>query len=491
MTTTYRTQQIMIRPGHRLFSYVQDLCANAKNLANTMNFMIRQVYTAMKTVGPLHPLQNEALQTIHNHLDTINQAQQNAYGKRLLREQQKPPGQQKKASCTLFEAPTPAKPLLTYAFLDALFKAMKHPNYRALPAQASQAVMQGIGGDWKSFFAAIRAYSKNPAAFTGRPQMPKYCRSTYKTVTLTNQDCVVQGRFLKLPLTRTRLNIEKLGGATGKLKSVRIVPNHGYFTVELIMEEADPTASIWNTRRMGIDLGVDNLATLVTNTGKAPVLIKGGHVKAINQWYNKQKAHLMGVLRQGKNSKQGPFTSKKLAQLHARRHRTIRDIFHKASRHIVQIAQQDQISTLVIGYNDHWKQEASMGTRNNQSFCHIPHAQLVNLITYKANRMGIRVILQEESYTSQASLMDLDPIPVFDPNQRGTHTFSGKRIKRGLYSSRRGVQINADVNGAGNILRKTFPHENIQVVPAVSAKGIAGLDGQTVNVSTPLVLSVH
>lgn len=489
MSTTYRTQQIIIREGHRLFPYLRNLCSHAKELANTTNFFIRQVFSAMNTCGPLHSLQHEVLQIIQNHLDAMNEGQRQAFEKRRQREQQK--ANPKTVTCTLFEFPTPKKSLLSYRFIDALFKTLKHPPYRSLPTQASQAIMRGVCTDWKSFFAALSAYKKNSTGFTGRPQLPNYIRAKYKTVPLTNQDCVIQGKYLKFPLTKHRLNIGKLGCTDLPLKSVRVVPKHGTFVVELVMEVDTVLSSVWNSRKMGIDLGIDNLAAMVTNTGMSPVLIKGKRMKAINQWYNKQKAHFYSVLRQGKKSNQGPFTSKRLEHLHAWRHRVLRDLFHKASYRIVEMAKKEGISTIVMGHNPQWKQEVSLGKRNNQSFCHIPHALLIRMITYKAEAHGIRVILQEESYTSQASFLDLDPLPVFDPEKRGSYTFSGKRVHRGLYQSHSGQKINADVNGASNILRKAFPMKDHHVVPAAYAKGISGLDGTlSVNVSTPLVLSV-
>lgn len=234
---------------------------------------------------------------------------------------------------------------------------------------------------------------------------------------------------------------------------------------------------------MAIDLGVDNLATMVTTTGLQPVIVKGRIVKAINQYYNKMKAHYTSILRQGKNPREGTHTSKRLERLHLQRHRLIKDLFHKASHHIVRLAEEQRIGTIVIGHNAGWKQESAMGRRNNQSFCHLPHKQLIAMIQYKAAAKGITVILTEEAYTSKASFLDQDPLPRF--GEGGTYLFSGKRIYRGLYASQAGV-IHADVNGAANIMRKVFPN-----VSAKPSDGIEGLDGnQSINVSTPRVLSI-
>jgi putative transposase len=292
---------------------------------------------------------------------------------------------------------------------------------------------------------------------------------------------IKEGKFLKFPKTKQQLNIGKLGYTEGKLKQVRVVPKYGQYVVELIFECTLEISSLDKDRYMSIDLGIDNLATLVTTTGLQPVLVKGKHIKAINQYYNKMKAHYMGILRQGKSPKEGLHTSKRLERLHHIRHRRIKDLFHKASHRIVNMAVQQNIGTLIIGQNRGWKQESNIGKRNNQSFCHIPHQMLISMITYNATIHGIDVKVTEEAYTSQASFMDQDPLPRYEKGK--TWQFSGQRIKRGLYKYVKGL-INADVNGAANILRK--------VVPTASAYGIEGLNGtQSVNVSTPLVLSIR
>ena len=210
--------------------------------------------------------------------------------------------------------------------------------------------------------------------------------------------------------------------------------------------------------------------------------IKGKRVKSINQYYNKQKAYYTSILCHGKSSNQGQHTSKKLERLHLNRHKQIKDLFHKASRHIVNLALQEQVDIIVIGQNKQWKQESNIGKRNNQQFCFIPHRLLIQMIEYKAIEQEIQVIITEESYTSKASFLDLDFLPTYEKEK--TYSFSGKRIKRGLYKSAKGILMNADVNGAYNMIRK--------VVPNAFANGIEGLNGsQSVNVSTPLVLSVQ
>jgi putative transposase len=343
-------------------------------------------------------------------------------------------------------------------------------------------MMKNVFQNWKSFFAGLRDYRQHPHKYKAKPRIPNYCRAQEKEILFTNQDCTLrEGRFLKFPKTKHRLNVGKLGGTPEKFKQVRVLPRYGQYVVEIIFEYRAETKVVENERYMAVDLGIDNLATLITTTGSRPVLVKGKIIKAINQYYNKTKSHYMSILRHGKAPKEGPHTSKRLERLHGLRYRKIKDLFHKASFHIVQLALQQNTGTIILGQNQGWKQESNIGKRNNQSFCHIPHHLLTSMIRYKAAEHGIEVQLTEESYTSKASFLDLDPLPVYEEGKQAC--FSGKRVHRGLYRSPRGT-LNADVNGAANILRK--------VVPTASAHGIGGLDGnQSVNVSTPQVLSIR
>ncbi|MGO4370645.1 RNA-guided endonuclease InsQ/TnpB family protein [Paenibacillus sp. MCAF20] len=463
---SYRTQQIRIKTGHRLFAYFEDTCQNAKNLYNTTNFYIRQIFTAASGHKPMQPLQQQVLDTLIANLDAMNE--------RLTEKKRSRP----------FKVPTRTNPFISYSLLDGLFKVMGQADYRALPAQSSQGIMKVVFQNWRSFFASIRDYRKHPEKYAGRPNIPGYMRGKTKDVVFSNQDCTIKERkFLKLPYTKKRLNIGKLGCLGGKLMQVRVVPSHGQYVVELIFAYPREQQQTEQGQIMAIDLGVNNLATIVTTKGSKPMIVKGGIVKAVNQYYNKMKAHYTSILRQGKEPQEGAHTSRRLERLHLKRHLQMKDLFHKASHHIVKLAAEQGIGTIVIGHNDGWKQKLAIGRRNNQTFSHIPHRMLTQMIQYKAAEQGITVTLTEEAYTSKASFLDQDPLPPY--GEEGEWRFSGKRICRGLYRSTKAL-IHADVNGAANIMRKVFPNAT-----AKEANGIEGLDGkQTINVSTPLVLSI-
>jgi putative transposase len=453
----YRTHQIWIKKGHRMYGYFQTMTQNAKNMYNTTNFYIRQVYTGLTQEKQLQPLQKEVLDTIDKNFNQMNEVQLIAYQKNIEKQKAKPKEKRKEVKCNLFEKPSKENPYVDYNFLDSLFKITVQNDYRSLPAQSSQGVMKMVFQNWQSFYASLKDYKVNPSKYKGKPRIPKYSRSMEKDVVFTNQDCVIKDdKFLKFPKTKERLNIGKLGFSEGKLKQVRVVPKYSEYVVELVMDvPTEQKECLDNGRYMSIDLGIDNLATIVTNTGRSPVLVKGKNVKSINQYYNKKKAYFLGILRQGKQTNEGPFTSERLERLHQKRHRKMKDIFHKASSEVMKIALEENINTIIIGQNKEWKQNSNIGKRNNQSFVSIPHSLFIKMITYKAEEYGIEVIVTEESYTSKASFVDGDDIPTYGESV-GKKQFSGKRIRRGLYRSGRDCLINADVNGAANILKKAF-----------------------------------
>lgn len=273
---------------------------------------------------------------------------------------------------------------------------------------------------------------------------------------------------VSFPKTKFHLNIGKLAHMEGKFQQFRIIPKQDSYVVEVVYQigekhEIPPKKD----RCMSIDLGLENIATVVTNTGIVPLLFKGGKIKSVNRWYNKLRCYYYAALRNGRNPNEGSFYSKKLKRLDFKRNNQIKDLFHKISFNIVKLAKEQKIDTIVIGKNTGWKQNLELGKRNNQNFVQIPHAMLINQVIYKAIAEGIAVIVNEESYTSKASFLDEDAIPTYKSGNETKYTFSGKRVSRGRFLSKNNILFNADVNGAANILRK--------VVPLAFANGIAAL----------------
>jgi putative transposase len=316
--------------------------------------------------------------------------------------------------------------------------------------------------------------------FSGRPKLPKYApKNGRKECTFSNQVCVIKDdKFLKFPLTSQRLKIGKLG-VMGKLQQVRFIPNYNEYTVELVMDkvQTEHKSELNPDYVMGIDLGVNCLATMVDNTGLRPVIIKGKTVKSINQFYNKKRSFLVSALRNGKAPNEGKHTSKRLDLLDRIRFAKIKDYLHKTSFHIVKTAFERKVSKIIIGINNGWKENLQMRKSDKQNFKFLPYSLLIKMIRYKAEYLGIDVVEHEESYTSQASFLDKDPIPTYKKGESIEFDFSGKRITRGQYLTKEKTIIHADVNAGGNIVRK--------VVPDAFAKGIEGI------LSCPLMLSIR
>jgi len=250
-----------------------------------------------------------------------------------------------------------------------------------------------------------------------------------------------------------------------KLNQVRIVPQNQIFCVEIVYSiTINDTPLQDNGRIMSIDLGLDNLATIVTNTGLQPIIVNGKGLKSTNQYYNKKNAHYQRIAKQMNNKN---YTNR-LHRLTRKRNFKIEDALHKISRFIVDTAISNEITMIVIGNNYGWKQSISLGRQTNQSFVTIPHQKLIDKVCYKARLYGIRVIITEESYTSGTSFLDGE-LPTKDVYNKA------RRIHRGLFRSNQGVLINADVNAGYQIMKKVFPN--------VFADGIEGAASHPVRVN--------
>jgi putative transposase len=462
----YSAYKIQIHPDHELFNYCDSLCFKAKNLYNITNYYIRQVFTALKEVTR-NDNQLQVLMDIESHLPKMNEIRQKSYEKAKMKPKKvNKNGKTMDPELKLFEMPHLGKSFIGYGFVEALFKVMKQVDYTSMPSQSNQQTIKKVYDDWKSFFEASKKYKINPASFTGKPKIPKYKHKNGRTTCyLTNQITkIIDGNVLKLPGTDRQLNLGKVAYSDGKLQQVRIVPFYGRYVVEVVFNgkqekeiqrsEKQINELIFEPKRvMGIDLGVDNLATIVDNTGLKPLLIKGTRLKSINQYYNKLKAKYMSIIRNGKGPKEGIFTTNRMISLDRKRNNRVMDFLHKASAKVVEIALVRNVDTIIIGRNVGWKVEVDMRKVNKQTFIQIPYATFIEMIRYKAERKGVQVIDREESYTSKSSFLNNDPIPTFGEEHQ--KNFSGYRSTRAFYKIKGSkILIHADVNGAFNIVRK-------------------------------------
>jgi len=438
----YRTRQYRISRNHILYDYCRDICRSSAVLYNRANFILRQYSSSVDSMAEFKPL-------FPNQMIVYRLVRENLSGTKYL-------GDSK---------------WLSYNALDHLLKTTRDKAYYALPSQANQQILKLLLRDYKSFFEAVKAYGRDPEAFTGRPRMPGYMsQGSSKTAVLTNQICRIKDGCLKFPGTKDKLSLGKLPEEV-TLKEVRIKPGGDSFVLDVvlsvpekginpvadkdILSELSKIEDIKSLRVMSIDSGTDNIAAVVNTFGARPFVIKGGVIKSINQLYNKEMKRLSSCAMTCNKR----YRTRKMNALTEKRNRRIKDQFHNVSRQLADYARDNYVDIVVMGHNTYQKQEIGIGHVNNQNFVQIPMLIFADMLRYKLAEYGIRFALTEESYTSKADFLAKDYIPVYK-NRSERYSFSGKRIHRGLYRHYDGTITNADINGAANILRKVFPKVN-------------------------------
>ena len=442
----YRTVSVRIKKGHKLYRYCAELCAELTSLYDRANYLMRQHATAVRDLEEgkeLKKNQEEAYLLIH-----------------------------RTTQGTKYE---PKGKWLGYGQLDYILKMTEDPAYYSLPAQANQQIIKRVVRDYKSFFEAFKKYKKSPASLTGRPRLPGYKKrkGTSVTAVLTNQICGIRdGHYLKFPGTKIRLNFGRFR-AGGNLKEVRIKPEQETYRVEVVLEftdaekkgklsgmEPEKILELFREakdpvyRIASIDPGVNNFCAVTNNFGEKPFLIRGGVLKSANRYYNKKLAEFRSEAERCNGKKQ----TRRIRKLTDKRNRILKDLMHKASRKITDWAVEHEADAVILGHNKFQKQSIRTGHVNNQNIVQIPHNVFAGMLRYKLEEKGIILVEQEESYTSKADFLAGDAIPVYGEEKEEEIRFSGVRPKRGLYRHGDGTLSNADINGAGNILRKVFPN---------------------------------
>ena len=380
------TEKHQIHKNHKLYSICDELCFNSKNLYNAALYEFRQSY-----------------------IDKNRKE-------------------------------------LTWIDINNLFVQKQQVDYKRLQSKVANAVLKKLGNNITSFKGLLKA--KKEGTIKNKVRLPKYLHKTKGrfVVEFNNQMIsrkrdengylIVSPRDLKLVIPTRREEV----------KQVRIVPQLNYYVIEVVYEAQE------EEMRTGvvvgaIDLGLNNIATIVTNDKKNPLILSGRKLKSINQYFNKNVAD-----RQEKLPRE-VYTSKEIERLWTKRRNKIDYETHKISKYIVELMDEREVSKLIIGNNGGWKQGIKLGKRTNQNFVNIPYKKIIDQIIYKCQMKGIEVIVREESYTSKASFLDYDYIPTINEDDE-IKDFSGKRVKRGLYKTNKGKRINADVNGAYNIMVK-------------------------------------
>ena len=345
-----------------------------------------------------------------------------------------------------------------YLSYNENYKMLKNSeNYKKLNSNMAQQILKEVDGSFKSFFGLLKL-AKNGQYDNKKIKLPKYLAKDGFT-TLVIGFVRLKDDMLIIPYSNSFRKIHEeiaiklppvLKGK--KIKEIRIIPKQysRYFEIQYTYEVKEIKRKLNRENGLGIDLGIDNLCTCVTNNG-ASFLIDGRKLKSINQYYNKINEKLQSI----KDKQKIERTTLRQKRIARKRNNRIEDYLSKAARIIINYCLNNDIGKLVLGYNEDFQRNSNIGSINNQNFVNIPYGKLRDKLIYLCKLYGIEFKLQEESYTSKASFFDGDEIPIYDKENPQEYIFSGKRIKRGLYQTKKGKLINADCNGALNILRKS------------------------------------
>ena len=417
---TNRVEQHRIKKSHKFFPIIDDLCWKSKNMYNYGNYIIRQEF-----------------------IETSKEKEQG------LRDE------------------------AHWIRYNQLFHIIKESEpYKDLGNNVGQATLRKLDNVWKSYFEGLKEYKKNPDKFLGRPKMPRYLpkeNGRYECDLDNNKFKVIGGyvyfcwKPLKIMNNTFMTNIQE----GTKLMQLRFVPKNGEYIIEVVYQIDVPDIEDKSERIASIDLGVDNLMTITSNCGIKPLVINGKPLKSINQYYNKKISEMRSELKKRHNAD----WSTEMRRFTIKRNNKVDDYIQKATKMVIDFCKENNIDTLVCGYNSGWKQESDMGKQVNQKFVSIPYESIVWRLSYKCETAGILFKRPEESFTSGTSFLDGEE-PIKENYDKS------RRVYRGLFVSNNGTKINADVNGSYQITKKVFPN--------AFSNGIVGVGLHPTVVNIPL-----
>lgn len=346
-----------------------------------------------------------------------------------------------------------------------------NPHMRSLYTSAAQQTCISVGEAFKGYKELLSCYYKGE--LPDKPRLPKYRKRGLFQISYPKRWLKLTDKGVRVPLGKSCKVWFELSETFvpfpsnldwDTIKELSIVPRAGYFdAVWVTKTEIKHAPKLNQDNVLSIDHGLDNWLTCISNVNTS-FIVDGKHLKSVNQWYNKRLATI-------KESKAQDFWCSLLDKITSKRNRQMRDAVNKAAKIVVQHCLSNNIGTIVFGWNKGQKQGSNMGKKNNQKFVQIPTAKLKKRIEQLCDLHGIRYLETEESYTSKASSLDLDSIPVYGEKPEGWNP-SGRRVKRGLYRSAIGIEFNADVNGAINIARKVAKQYEFQFDPRSFARGV-------------------
>lgn len=347
-----------------------------------------------------------------------------------------------------------------YPGVDALYHAMKtSEHYKTLNSNMATQSLRVVDQMFQSFIGLLKLVKKKQYDYKS-VQLPKYLpKDGYASLTIQMFKIAENGTFT-LPYSRgyatnhSKVVIKVPPIVMDKdVKVIKIIPrqNARFFEIQYSYKVVEEQRKVDKQKALAIDFGISNLMTCADSNGKS-FIIDGKRLKSINQWYNKRNARLASIKDKQKFGKK--LTNQQYILLYKRNVR-VNDYILKACRIIINYCLSHKIGILICGYSPTFQRNSNIGRVNNQTFVNIPFGKIREKLQYMCRLYGLEYVEQEESYTSKASFLDRDEIPVYNADNPQKYEFSGKRIKRGLYRSSKGIEINADVNGAANILRKS------------------------------------
>ena len=343
-------------------------------------------------------------------------------------------------------------------------------NYKMLNSNMAQQILKEVDGSFQAFFGLLRLARTGKYSFKDI-RLPQYLKKDgYYTLLIgfvrlqDNKLLIPYSNSFRKTHRKIKIRIPPIL-LDKKVKEIRIIPKSDgrFFELQYTYEAGFHIKETLDLNKaLSIDVGIHNLATCVSSEGRS-FLLDGKRLKSINQWYNKNNARLQSI----KDKQHISVKTRQQSSIERKRNNRINDYISKCARHIINYCLDNSIGNIVIGYNPTLQKDSSIGKRNNQTFVNIPFGRLKDKLEYLSEYYGIHLIKQEESYTSKASFFDRDDIPVYNDDHPKEYSFSGTRVKRGLYKTSNGMCINADVNGALNILKKS----NVVSLTALYARG--------------------
>ena len=349
---------------------------------------------------------------------------------------------------------------LSYFDLDKLLKNLNELNYykQICKAQVAQQCLRQLNSNYTSYFKALKDYKKNPSKYNGMPKPPKF-KEDQNLITFTYQTIKIKEHFILINKEhKVHIPNEVYKEELKNFKTITFIPYYNRIKVVITYETKELNADLNVDEYLSIDLGMNNLCSCVSKDDC--FILNGKPLKSINQFYNKKLGKLKSE-RPLKDKKQDyNYNSSKIRKLSLKRELKITDFLHKTSKYLVNYCVQHKIGTIVFGRNKEWKDSIQLGKQTNQNFVSIPFYKLLKMLEYKCKMIGINLVTQEESYTSKCDSL------AFESVEKHTE-YKGRRVKRGLFLSSLGKALNADINGALNILRKYLHLKEVNELPVI------------------------